>query len=182
MCILCHRILLLYQTHLIAWTNHMAKPVPKLMKLISLDRIASCRLVVRPRGRYYFRLGFTYFYMGNGALATQHVRHALAAAQRCADVATMGQAYYLLSLQGHRSGDFLQGIEYGRQAVALLEETQEWHWLGLAQWVLSRSYADIGAFDAALAAAAQAAAIGTASGDPRLESFAAWSSGVVHSM
>jgi tetratricopeptide (TPR) repeat protein len=143
----------------------------------SLERLGDLVLV----GRYYFRLGLTYFYMGEPALVTQHVQRALAAAQRCADVVTMGQAYYLLSLQEYRSGRFLQGIEHGRQAVALLEETQEGHWLGLAQWVLSRNYFDVGAFDAALAAAAQADAIGAASGDPRLQSFAAWSRGMIQS-
>jgi DNA-binding NtrC family response regulator/tetratricopeptide (TPR) repeat protein len=132
-------------------------------------------------GPYYFRLGFTYFYMGNRELAAQYVQHALTAAQRCTDVVTLGQSYYLLALQENRAGHFLQGVEHGRQAVALLEGTQEWHWLGLAQWVLSRNYVDIGAFDAARAAAAQAAAIGTASGDPRLQSFAALSSGVISS-
>src|SRR5262249_4104032 len=81
---------------------------------------------------------------------------------------------------GYWSGQHLRGIEHGQQAVSLLlERTPERWWLGQAHWAVAVNYYFMGAFAQALEAAAQAHALGEALGDPRLQSYAAWTIGLI---
>lgn len=130
-------------------------------------------------GRYYFRIGQTYSLMGNRKGAAQNVQRALEEASRCGDKATMGRAHYELARESFWTGRPLQGLEHGRNAVALLEETKERSWLGMAHWVVAANSAVMGEFAPALEALARARAIGEAMGDTRLESMALWTTGGV---
>src|SRR5262249_2718103 len=69
------------------------------------------------------------------------------------------------------------GLEHGQQAVSLLEHTAEHWWLGQSHWVVGLNYYFMGEFVQALAATAQIQSIGEALGDPRLQSYAAWTTG-----
>src|SRR5262249_41869471 len=72
-------------------------------------------------GPYYFWLGHTYTYLGDQEQAAQQAKRAIEEAQRCGDVVTLGKAYYVLARVDFWSGQFVQGIEHGRQATILLE-------------------------------------------------------------
>ena len=91
----------------------------------------------------------------------------------------MGKAYYVLARSGFWSGQFVQGIEHGRQAVACLERTAERWWLGQAHWVVGVTYYFMGEFAPALEAESRAHAMGEALGDPRLQTYAAWATGFI---
>jgi len=74
------------------------------------------------------------------------------------------------------------GIEHAKQAVALLERTEEQHHLGLAYWLMAIHYLYLGEFAAGLEAAAHAEAIGKAMDDSRIQSFAAATMGWLSAM
>jgi tetratricopeptide (TPR) repeat protein len=129
-------------------------------------------------GPYYFRLGMTYFYVGETAAAIQNAQRAIAAAQQGHDATTLGQAYYLLAMERYATGqDLAQGIAYARQAVTVLDHPEAWHWCGLAHFMVGVSAVCLGDFSLAVEATSQVQAIGDASGDPRLQSFAAVTAG-----
>jgi len=130
-------------------------------------------------GPYYFWCAHTYSFLGDQEQAAQSAQRALEEGRRCGDDATMGKTYYVLARQGYWSGQYLRGIEHGQQAVSLLERTPERWWLGQAHWAVAINYYFMGAFAQALAAAAQAHALGEALGDPRLQSYAAWTMGLI---
>ncbi|MBI4641608.1 MAG: sigma 54-interacting transcriptional regulator, partial [Candidatus Tectomicrobia bacterium] len=107
-------------------------------------------------GRYYRLLSISYFFLGDYQLTVQHAQRALEEAAQCHDNVTMGLAYAALARTSYWSGYPSQGIEYGRQAVALLEGTEEWDSQGDAFRVLGLSYYFIGEFELALEAMIQA--------------------------
>ena len=135
-----------------------------------LERLQEPRLA----GSYHFRLGHTASNLGDHARAAQHGQRALAAATQCGDTATMSRAYFLLAIEGVWTGDCLQGVTYGQQAMTLLEQTgEDQGWLGLACCALGFNYTGLGEFERALEAYTRASAIGDALGDARLQSMAA---------
>jgi tetratricopeptide (TPR) repeat protein len=83
----------------------------------------------------------------------------------------------VLARDGFWSGRLREGVEHGRQAVTLLEKTDERWWLGAAHWGVAFSYGFMGEFTAALEAAARADTVGDGIGDPRLRAYAAWTTG-----
>ena len=129
-------------------------------------------------GQYYFRLGLTAIYLGMFERSVDYTHRARDAACQCHDTATMGMAYHLLAWAKIMSGSFREGMSYGQQAVHLLEQTGERHWLGLAHWDIGLGAGFLGEFPTALTAFAHMHAIGDASDDPRLlcmsESYMAW--------
>ncbi len=131
-------------------------------------------------GQYFFLLGRVYSFLGEHERAAQSAQRAIAQAQRSGDEATVGKAYYLLALEGPLSGQPLQGIEDGQQAVLHLERSGEGWGLGPAHWLVGLNYAVVGEFEKALAAQSRAQAIGEAIGDLRLQTFAAWGTGIIH--
>jgi tetratricopeptide (TPR) repeat protein len=128
-------------------------------------------------GPYYFWLGYTESHLGDAEQADRHARRALDEATRCADRATQGQAYYLLARGGFWSGRFAEGVEHARRAMERLQATEERWWLGAAHWGAAFNHGFLGEFPAALAAAGDAEAVGQAIGDPRLQAYAAWTTG-----
>ena len=146
-------------------------------------------------GPYYFRLAMTYNFLSDHEQVVHHARRAIAAAQQCNDNGTLGQTYYALSLKNYWCGELLQGIEHGRQAVAHLEEVEPgppalallegiaWRsWLAGAQFILGVTYGCLGEFSAALEAAAQTMTIAEAMGEPRAQSFGAFTTGYIHAV
>lgn len=130
-------------------------------------------------GPYHFWVGRTYGVLGDQERAVEAARRALEHAQRCGDSATAGKAYYVLAYADYWQGRPRAGIDHGRQAVTLLEGTDERFWLGLAPWVVAISHAHIGEFQHGLAAVGRAEAIAEETGDPQLRCTVAWSSGMM---
>src|SRR5262245_39746143 len=128
-------------------------------------------------GPYYFWLSHTYSHMGDQERAVQNAQHAIAEAARCGDDATVGKAHYVLAREGYWSGQYLHGLEHGQQAVSLLQLTQAEWWLGQAHWAVGLNYYFMGEFAQSLAATDWTDAIGETLGDPRLQSYAAWTTG-----
>jgi DNA-binding NtrC family response regulator/tetratricopeptide (TPR) repeat protein len=131
-------------------------------------------------GRYHFLLGHTLSFLGDQEQATVSMRQALREAEGCGDGATLGKAYCALSFEGFWSSKPREGIEHGRRAVQLLEPLEERWWLGQAHATMGINHAQLGEFAEALAAQARAGAIADAIADPRLQSFAAWTTGMVY--
>src|SRR5262249_17843756 len=132
---------------------------------------------------YHFWLAHMYSRLGSQALATHNAEQAIEEARRCGDDATLGKAHGLLALEGHWSGRSAEGIEHGRQAVALLEGSAgQQVVLGTAHSYLGANQGLVGRFDEALSDAARAHAVGTAVGDPRLQCYAAFLTGWLEAM
>jgi len=133
-------------------------------------------------GHYYFLLGRTYSFLADHERATQSAQQAIAEADLCRDATTKGKAYCLLAQDGALAGQAIEGVAQGRQAVELLEGTEERSWLGHAHWVVALNYLQISSFELALEALAKADAIAEITGDPRLQSVAAWCAGTLHAV
>jgi tetratricopeptide (TPR) repeat protein len=94
----------------------------------------------------------------------------------------MGQAGYSLSRESYMIGRPREGIAQGRQAVALLEQSDERWWLGQALGVLGLHLLHIGDFGPALEILDRMRALGEAIGEARLQANAAWTIGRVHTI
>jgi DNA-binding winged helix-turn-helix (wHTH) protein/tetratricopeptide (TPR) repeat protein len=141
-----------------------------------LDRVDDPGLV----GRYHYALGCAFTVTGDAGRAAEASRRALDEAARCGDRATMGQARQALALAAFWPGRYREAIAHGNEAVALLEGTGYAYELGTAHWIVGLSHAFIGEFDRALQAASALGTVGDASGEPRLQSCAAWTAGAVY--
>jgi hypothetical protein len=83
-------------------------------------------------GRYHFWLAHMYSRLGDQERAAHNAFRAIEHANQSGDATTLGKAHGLLALEGHWSGKSVEGIEHGRRAVALLEGTSEYWYLGMA--------------------------------------------------
>jgi tetratricopeptide (TPR) repeat protein len=101
-------------------------------------------------------------------------------AQVGSDNAALGKAWYVLARADPWTGQFMQGIQHCRQAIAVLERAPGLWWLGQSYWWLASMYSWTGVWEAALESYAKAETIGVSLGDPRLQTYAACSSGWVH--
>ena len=141
-----------------------------------LERVEDPRLT----GHYYFVLGHTCSFLGAHERAAASAQRAIEEARRCGDTPTMGKACCVLALEGALTGQAVQGLEHGRQAVALLERTDERWWLAQAHWLIGLNHLQIGEFESTLGAEARAQSLAEALGDPRLQSSVAWVTGAAH--
>lgn len=130
---------------------------------------------------YYLRLGSTQTYLGGHRDAVDNANRALQAATACHDRATMGKAHFLLALESFWAHP-VQGVQHGEQAVALLQDTTDRWWLGQACWILGLNLSYRGRFAEALAMEARAQALAQQSEDRRLASYAAWTTGFIHTL
>ena len=130
---------------------------------------------------YYLRLGSTRTYLGQHAQAVGDANRALQEATACGDRATMGKAHFLLALESFWARPE-RGVQHGQQAVALLEATPERWWLGQACWILGLNLSYRGQFTQALAMEARAQALAQTLADRRLASYAAWTTGFIHTL
>ena len=130
--------------------------------------------------RYSFWLAHMFSRLGDQRRAAESAHAAIDASTRAGDPATLGKAHGLLALEGHWSGNAKDGIQHGARAVDLLAPLadQRW-WLGMAHFYLAVNHLLIGDFERALADAARAHAIGRAIGDPRLQTYAGYTTGWV---
>ncbi|HET9211400.1 MAG TPA: tetratricopeptide repeat protein, partial [Thermoanaerobaculia bacterium] len=123
-------------------------------------------------------LAHTYSYLGDQEQAASNARLAIAAARRQGDAATEGKAWYVLCRDAFWSGRFSEGIEHGREALALLERSDEPWWEGQAYWVAGFHHYVLGQLEEAFDKMKWADAIWKALQDPRLDP--SWSTGYFH--
>jgi class 3 adenylate cyclase/tetratricopeptide (TPR) repeat protein len=140
----------------------------------ALERLGDASLA----GRYFFWLAHTHSYLGDQGEAESAARQAIASAQAAGDVTTEGLARYVLSRDAFWSGRFSEGIEHGRQAVALLEQGKDRWWQGQAYWVAGFHHYVLGQLKEAFAMMDRAAETWRALQDPRLDP--SWSTGYFH--
>ena len=129
---------------------------------------------------YSFWLAHMHSRLGDQRRACDNAARAIAAATRAGDEETLGKAHGLLALEGHWSGNTADGISHGRTSVDLLRAhpQQRW-WLGMTHFYLAMNHLVQGDFEAALAEADSADAVGKEIGDPRLQTYAAFTVGWV---
>jgi class 3 adenylate cyclase/tetratricopeptide (TPR) repeat protein len=128
-------------------------------------------------GEYYFWLGHTYAHIGDPTGAGRFAARAIEEAGRAGDDMTIGKARYVMSREGFWLGRYAEGAEHGRAAVAALEATGEWWWLGHALCWEAINLCCLGDFEAAFRAVERPRAIGRERHDPRLQSYSAWMRG-----
>jgi class 3 adenylate cyclase/tetratricopeptide (TPR) repeat protein len=125
-------------------------------------------------GQYHFWLGWAYAWLGHRAEAAQHLSRSLQEATRSGDAALMGRVHRALALEWTYSGRPLdEAVAHARQAVSLLERTEDRLWLRQALFALSYCCYYVGDFDSALEAAARLDALGEATGNRRARAEAA---------
>jgi tetratricopeptide (TPR) repeat protein len=129
-------------------------------------------------GRYFFWLAHTYSYLGNQEEAASNARLSIEEARLAGDTFSEGRAWYVLCRDAFWSGRFCEGIEYGRQAVDLLEKSADPWWQGQAYWVAGFHHYVLGQFEEAFDRMKWAEAIWRALQDPRLDP--SWSTGYFH--
>jgi tetratricopeptide (TPR) repeat protein len=129
---------------------------------------------------YHFWLAHTHSHLGQHQAAIAEAERALAEATQAGDVPTLGKAHYVLARSGFWGGQLHESVTQGQQAIALLEGTAERWWLGLAHWGLAFGRGFLGEVGPAFQAAARADALGHEIGDPRLQTYAAWTTGWLH--
>jgi len=130
-------------------------------------------------GRYALLQGQVASYLGDWDEAARRAGVAVAAAAPGLDHLTLGQAYHVLAMERYWMGHPAQGVEYGQHAIAALEHLEEDERLGMAYFVLGLNALSLGCFEQALEAATRVDAIGAATADRRLQTFAAWTTGWV---
>lgn len=133
-------------------------------------------------GLYHFWVAYIHGNMGDSERAAPAAKRSLEEAARASDETTMGKASYLLSRESYIQGRPLEGIAHGRHAVALLERTEEHWWLGHTYCVLALNLLHFGDFEPALETADRTRALGESIGDTRLQTWAAWTAGQIHSL
>ena len=127
---------------------------------------------------YAFWLAHMYSRLGDQRRAAESAFRAIDHATIAGDMATLGKAHGLLALEGHWSGQTADGITHGEQAIRLLAPLveQRW-WLGMAHFYVAMNHMLTREYDAALAEAARADAVGKEIGDPRLQTYAGFTTG-----
>ena len=125
-------------------------------------------------GRLYMWLGHTHAHAGDSRGAAASIARAIHESSRSGDVATFGEAHYVLAREAFFLGRFADGAEHGRTAAASLERTDEWWWLGHAYAWIGQNLVNTGDFEEALANVARTKEIGRLRDDPRLQSYAGW--------
>jgi DNA-binding winged helix-turn-helix (wHTH) protein/tetratricopeptide (TPR) repeat protein/nucleoside-triphosphatase THEP1 len=129
---------------------------------------------------FAFWLAHMYSRLGDQRRAAEWAHRAIAAAVHAQDEATLGKAHGVLALEGHWSGATKEGIAHGEKAIHLLRgKTDQRWWLGMAYFYVAMNHVLAGNFDAALAEARHADAVGKEIGDPRLQTYAGFMVGWV---
>jgi tetratricopeptide (TPR) repeat protein len=131
----------------------------------------------RLRGRYHFLLARSAGLAGDNAEAERRARLAIEDAERANDASTLGQAHYLLAHEAYWTGRSRDGVGHAERAIRFLERAEERWWLGQGWWILSVNLGLLGEFGRALEAVRRCRHAGDALGDPRLQSYAAWTEG-----
>jgi class 3 adenylate cyclase/tetratricopeptide (TPR) repeat protein len=125
-------------------------------------------------GRLHMWLGHMHSHAGDSARAAASIERAIHESSRSGDLATFGQAHYVLAREGFWLARFADGAEHGRTASASLERTDEWWWLGHAHALTGLNLIQMGDFQEAIENAARMKQIGRLREDPRLQSYGGW--------
>ncbi len=166
--------LLLLEAH----SLHVLGRFQETLDLLRAHEVRVERLADAARsGPYYFWMARTASVLGDAAATGPNVRRAIEFARASRDDATLGKAYFMLAYEDYWSGHPVQGVEHGRQAVAMLERTDERWWQGMAHWIVALNCIPLGDFAGGRAATGRARAIGDAIGDLRLQNYADWTCG-----
>jgi tetratricopeptide (TPR) repeat protein len=136
----------------------------------------------RLSGIFYFWLAYLYGNLGNSAASIGHARRALEEAARAGDRVIMGRASYALAREGYMAGTAREGIAHGRQAVALLEGTEERWWLGQALGMLGLLLFHFGDFAPALEIMERMRTLAEDLNEVRLQAEAAWTTTRIHTV
>ncbi|HXH85002.1 MAG TPA: sigma 54-interacting transcriptional regulator [Candidatus Tectomicrobia bacterium] len=120
------------------------------------------------------------FMLGQHQRAIEAARQAVAEAERCGDVATMGAALGVLAVARVLSSEARRGIDAAQRAVTLLEGRSEQWSLAYAYWALGLAFSQIAAFREAIDAERRALAIAEAIGASGIEASALWVIGIIH--
>ena len=128
----------------------------------------------RLSGTFHFWLAYLYGNLGNGSAGLSHARQALEEAARAGDNVIMGRASYALAREGYMMGIAREGIAHARNAVALLEGSEERWWLGQALGMLGLLLFHFGDFGPALEVMERMRALAEDLNDVRLQAEAAW--------
>ena len=132
---------------------------------------------------YYFWLGFAHAWLGHRDQALPHLQCSLAEATEAANPAIAGRVHRALATEYVYSGRPLaEAVAHARDAVALLERTDDRFWLSQALFTLSYCCVFAGDFTAALNAAARLNEFGDAAGIRRAQANAAMLAGLAHAM
>lgn len=132
---------------------------------------------------YYFWLGFAHAWLGHRKEALLHLNQSLAEANAASDRAIAGRVHRALATEFLYSGKPLaEAIAHGRQAVTLLEQTEDRFWLSQALFTVSYCCIFSGDFDSALQAASRLNEFGDASGINRAQANAAMLAGLAYAM
>ena len=127
-----------------------------------------------------FWLAHMYSRLGDQRRAAGSAQRAIEVAEEIGDEVTRAKAHGLLALEGHWAGRADDGIAHGEEAIRVLRAHPEQAWyLGMAHFYVGMNHLHVGRFDEALAAVARADETGKEMGDPRLQSYAAFTSGWV---
>jgi tetratricopeptide (TPR) repeat protein len=86
----------------------------------------------------------------------------------------------MLAREGFWMCQYPQGVEQGRQAITLLERTEEQWWLGQSYWAVGLNYTFMGECEPAMEAVTRAHVIAEAIGNTRLQTYAMWAIGWVY--
>ena len=127
---------------------------------------------------HQFWLAYFHTHLGNSAAAHEHANRAITVAHELGDAFTAGRAYYVLTREDFWLCRYAQGVEHGRQAVELLEQSGEWWWwLGHASSWKGLCHYNRGEFEPALRDCRRMNQIGVDRQDPRLQSYSEWNLG-----
>ena len=136
----------------------------------TVNRVADAALV----SEYYFRLGLTYFFIGDRVNAQLAGEHALEYGERLGDPERIGKALHVLSLQAYEVGRPADGVAHARRAIPLLDRPHTQQWLGLVYLDLALNLVAAGELDAALAATERVEAVARTASVPRISAFAGY--------
>ena len=145
---------------------------------LRVDALGDARLA----GEYYLWLGHIAAHIGDQPSIGRFAARAIKEAERAGDGPTIGKVRHTLSRESFWLGRHAEGAEHGRAAVAALEATGEWWWLGHALCWEALNLCCLGDFDAAVQAAERPRAIGRERHDPCLQSYSAWVTGRIHAV
>jgi tetratricopeptide (TPR) repeat protein len=126
---------------------------------------------------YHAWLALAYNQVGDHAQSVPHAERSLETARATHDLVGIGRGHYLLAVAAYWASRYRDGISHGRAGEEVLERVANRFWAGHVQWSLGLNHAALGEFDRAFEAAEKLRLNAEATGDPRMQSFAAMKRG-----
>lgn len=150
--------------------------------LLHRDRLERLQGPART-GQYFFWLGFAHAWLGHRAEAAQCLHRSLEEATRAGDEITKGKVHRALATECVYSGQPLhEAVSHGREAVSLLDRTEDSLWFSQALFTLGYCCIFAGDFDSALEAMARLEGFGSVTGLRRAQANAAMIAGLSRAM